>query len=81
MFGVTLRYKRPLYAAMAGNAVGGLVAGLLKVSCYAFPGSGGIFSFVTFVGPGMNFVWFLVATAAAIVTTFALTFVMGIQED
>ena len=42
---------------------------------------GGIFSFVTFVGPGMNFVWFLVATAAAIVTTFALTFVMGIQED
>ena len=81
MFGVTLRYKRPLYAAMAGNAVGGLVAGLLKVSCYAFPGSGGIFAFVTFVGPNNNLIWFLVSAAAGMVTTFVLTFILGFKED
>lgn len=81
MFGVTLRYKRPLYAAMIGNAVGGIIAGLFKVACYAFPGSGGLFAIVTFVGPDKNLLWFLVAAAAGMVTTFILTFAMGFKED
>lgn len=80
MFGVTLKYKKPLYAAMIGNAAGGLVAGLLGVACYAFPGSGGMFAIVTFAGPGNNLVYFLIAAVIGIVVTFVLTYILGIDE-
>lgn len=81
MFGVTIKYKKPLYASMIGNAVGGIIAGMMGVACYAFPGSGGIFSFVTFVGPGANLIWFLVAVAAASIVTFILTWKFGFDEE
>ena len=80
MFGITFKYKKPLYAAMVGNAVGGLIAGLLKVSCYAFPGSGGIFATVTFTGPGNNLVFFLIAAVVGMIVTFVLTYILGIDE-
>lgn len=80
MFGITFKYKKPLYAAMIGNAAGGLVAGLLKVACYAFPGSGGMFAVVTFTGPGNNLVYFLIAAAIGMIVTFVLTYILGIDE-
>lgn len=81
MFGITLRYKRPLYASLIGNAAAGLVAGLLKVACYAFPGSGGLFAIVTFSGPDGNLFRFLAAMAVGMVTTFVLTYIFGINEE
>lgn len=81
MFGVTLRYKKPLYAAMIGNAVGGAIAGLLKVACYAFPGSGGLFAIVTFVGPDKNLLWFLISAVIGVVVTFVGTMVLGFDEE
>lgn len=81
MFGVTLKYKKPLYAAMIGNAVGGLLLGLLKVACYAFPGSGGVFAIITFTGPGNNLIFFILSAIVGMVITFILTFVMGINEN
>lgn len=81
MFGITFRYKRPFVAAMIGNAIGGLIAGLLKVSCYAFPGSGGIFAAVTFVGPGNNLVYFFIAALVGMAATFILTTILGIDEE
>lgn len=81
MFGITLKYKKPLYAAMIGNAVGGAIAGLLKVACYAFPGSGGIFATVTFVGAANNLLFFLIAAAVGMVVTFVLTYIFGINEE
>ncbi|MGM0322037.1 PTS system, beta-glucoside-specific IIA component [Enterococcus sp. AZ067] len=80
MFGITLKYKKPLYAAMIGNAAGGLIAGLLKVACYAFPGSGGIFATVTFAGPGNNLIFFIIAASIGMIVTFALTYIFGIDE-
>lgn len=81
MFGVTLRYKKPLYAAMIGNAVGGAIAGLLKVACYAFPGSGGLFAIVTFVGPDKNLLWFLLSAMIGMIVTFVCTMVFGFDEE
>ncbi len=81
MFGITFKYKRPFYAAMIGNAIGGTIAGLLGVACYAFPGSGGIFAIVTFVGPGNNLIWFLLAMGAGMVATFILTLLFGFEEE
>lgn len=80
MFGITFKYKKPLYAAMIGNAVGGLIAGLLKVACYAFPGSGGMFAIVTFAGPGNNLIYFLIAAIVGVVVTFGLAYILGIDE-
>ena len=80
MFGVTFKYKKPLYAAMIGNAVGGVIAGLLGVACYAFPGSGGMFAIVTFTGPGNNLIYFLIAAVIGMIVTFVLTYILGIEE-
>jgi PTS system beta-glucosides-specific IIC component len=81
MFGITLKYKKPLYAALVGNAAAGLTAGLLKAACYAFPGSGGLFAIVTFVGPGSNLIRFLLALAAGVAVTFVMTMILGFEEE
>lgn len=82
MFGITLKYKKPLYASMIGNAVAGVIIGLMGVVCYAFPGSGGIFAIVTFVGPKVsNLIYFLIAAAIGMVVTFILTCVLGVNEN
>lgn len=83
MFGVTLKYKKPLYAAMVGNIVGGLIAGLMKVYCYAIPGSGGIFGFVTFISDKAtsNFFWFMVAIVTSMIVAFVLSLFLGIKEE
>ncbi len=84
MFGVTIPLKTPLYAAMAGNLVGGIIAGLAKVYLYAFPGSGGIFGLPCFIGGEtgvMNLVWLLVAIAAGMVVTFLATMALYKPEQ
>lgn len=83
MFGITLKYKTPLYAAMIGNFAGGIIAGLMHVYCYAIPGSGGIFGFVTFVSDAapLNFIWFMISIAISMVVTFVLSLILGIKED
>lgn len=83
LFGITLKYKKPLYAAMIGNLVGGLIIGLTKVVCYVIPGSGGIFGFVTFFSNehASNFVWFMISIVVSMVITFVLTLILGIGEE
>ena len=81
MFGIAFRYKKPLYAVMIGNLASGILAGLLKVACYAFPGSGGLFAIVTFTGPNGNLVKFLICTAVGIAVTFVTTWIMGFDEE
>ncbi|WP_350345954.1 PTS transporter subunit EIIC [Lacticaseibacillus paracasei] len=81
MFGVNLKLKKPLYAGMIGSVLGGLVAGLGKVYCYAFIGSGGLFALPAFLGPSVsNLIWFLVAVAVGMIATFILTMVMYKEE-
>lgn len=79
MFGITIPMKTPLYAAMAGNLAGGIIAGLMKVYLYAFPGSGGVFGLPCFIGGDtgiMNLVWLLVALVVGMAVTFGLTMVL-----
>ncbi|GAB6110041.1 PTS transporter subunit EIIC [Fusibacter bizertensis] len=73
MFGINLRLKRPLYAAMIGNFCGAAFAGILKVYCYALAGSAGIFGIAGFVGPtAMNVVYM----GMSVVVGFAITFIV-----
>ncbi len=50
MYGITFKYKTPLYAAMIGSAVGGLIAALLNVGAYA-GGPPNLFTWAMFINP------------------------------
>lgn len=77
MYGITLKLKTPMYGAMIGSAVAGVIAGLAKVFLYAFPGNGGIFGLVAFVGPTpANFMWMAISVAAGMIVTFIATLIL-----
>lgn len=82
LFGVNLKYKKPLYAAIVGNFIGAAYAGLMKVYCYAFPGSGGIFALPAFIGPtGANIMHMAIGSVIGMVVTFVLALALGIKEE
>ncbi|HEQ1293850.1 TPA: PTS beta-glucoside transporter subunit IIBCA [Streptococcus pyogenes] len=66
LYGVTLKFKKPLYAAMIS---GGLVGAFIGLPQYINPSG------------GANFTNALIAGAATIVLTFSLTWFMGIDEE
>lgn len=72
MFGVTLKEKKANYGAIIGGLVGGLVGGLFHIAVYTFPGNGGLFGTIAFLGPTMDT---LVKTAIAIVVGVVVTFI------
>lgn len=80
MYGVTVKYKRPLYAAMIGSFTGGLIAGLF--GCVAYLASGtGLFALVSFIGERQNNLWqYCVALVVGMAVTFVLSYLFGIEE-
>lgn len=77
LYGVNLRYKKPLYAAMIGGGVGGLIMGIFGVKAFVLA-SPGLISIPIFIGgDGMsNFIWACIATAVSIAVAFVLSFIM-----
>lgn len=81
MYGVNLKYGRVFIMASCGGAVGGLLTGLMNVNMWGFTGS--LIGFTSFVNPdGMDFsFWgFWIASAAALVTAFTLTYLFGFTD-
>lgn len=77
LYGVTLKYRTPLYAVMIGNLIGGLVAGIFKVVIYAFAGSWGIFGLPAFIGENHNnFMYMIIAVIVGLIVTFIATLIM-----
>ncbi len=73
LFGITLRYKKPLYAAMIGGAIGGAVAGIGAVKAYGLISSS-VWNIVAFLPGGIsNFVWMLIACIVGFVVSFVCT--------
>ena len=77
LYGITMKYKTPLYAAMIGSFVGGLIAAIANVGTYA-GGPPNLFTFSLFINP-MNgdmtdLKWILIALAIAFIITFVITF-------
>lgn len=83
MYGINLRYKIPLYCALAGNAVGGAIAGLGHVASHVMGGGSGILIITTYFPGGMaNVIWLVAATVVASIITFVSTFILyKDQED
>ena len=80
LYGVTLKLRRPLIAAMIGGGCAGIYAGLSGLVRYAFV-SPGLAALPAFIGENpMNIVHALITCAIAIVVTFALTWILGFDD-
>lgn len=82
MYGINLRYKKPMMGAMIGSLAGGLSAGLLHVYLYAFAGSAGLFAIPAFIGPvGTNVIYLCISMAIGFVVTFVATLFLYKDEE
>ena len=82
MYGLNLKYGRVFITASIGGAVGGLLTGLLDVNMYGFTGAFvGFPSFVNPAGLDHSFYGFLIASAAALVVSFTLTYFFGFDDS
>lgn len=73
LFGITLRYKKPLYAAMIGGAIGGAIAGIGSVKTYGLISSS-VWNIVAFLPGGTsNFIWMIAACIAGFIVSFVCT--------
>ena len=81
MYGLNLKYGRVFLTASVGGAVGGLLTGLLDVNMYGFTGAFvGFPSFVNPDGLDHSFWGFLIASGAALVVSFTLTYFFGYSD-
>lgn len=84
MYGINMKYKKPMYGAMIGSALGGLVAGLLHVYIYMFASASSIIALPCFIGgeKGVtNMVLMLVAIGVGAVATFVATWILYKEEN
>lgn len=81
LYGVLMKFKKPLVAVMIANFVASAYFGFTKTYCYAIPGSTGIFGIPTLVGPtSANFTNGLIALAISMIVSFILTWILGFEE-
>lgn len=82
LYGVTLKYKKPLYAAMISGGLCGIFMGITGVESYAFAVPS-LVSLPQFINGSIdgNFINACIVAAASIVITFALTWFFGIEEE
>ena len=74
LYGVNMRFKTPLYSAVAGGAVGGLFMGLMRVRNYS-GGSPGLMTLPSYIGGDSLRDLYLACIGAAI--AFAVSFVLS----
>lgn len=81
LYGVTLKLKKPLIAAMIGGGCGGIYAGLSGLVRYAFV-SPGLAALPAFIGKNpMNIIHALITCLIAFVVTFILTWILGFEDS
>ena len=77
LFGVNIRYKKPLYACMIGGGVGALFAGITGLKAYA-NAAPGLASIAMFIGEEpYNILWAILTIVISISVTFVLTWIFG----
>ena len=78
IYGVTLKYKKPFYAAMLSGAVGAVIAAFSKAAGIGAP-IPGLLTLPCWVGNG--FIMFLVACLVAFVGATVLTYLIGYKDE
>lgn len=77
LFGVNIRYKKPLYACMIGGGTAALFAGIMGLKAYANAGPG-LASLAMFIGEDpYNLLWAILTIVIAVGVTFAVTWFLG----
>lgn len=81
LYGINLRFKTPLYAAMMGGGLGGLFLGLMGVRRYA-PGSPGLLTLPVYIGKDglTNLAYAVVGCVIAFVTAFIVSYLLFKEE-
>ncbi|HGA1270188.1 TPA: beta-glucoside-specific PTS transporter subunit IIABC [Streptococcus suis] len=82
LYGVTLKHKKPLYAAMIGGGLAGLFVGLTGVKAYLFavPSLIALPQFI-YSEAASNITNAMIAAAISIIVTFILAYFLGIDEE
>ncbi len=81
LFGVLLRLKKPLFAAMIGSGVAGIFVGIFNIKSYALA-SPGIISMIQFISPeqSSNFINAIIVAVIASIVSFIAVFVLGFKD-
>lgn len=81
MYGVNLKLKKPLYAVLAGGAMGGLYAGITAVKGFT-PSGTGLVGIAAYIGPEIsNVINILIACVIGFVATFVITWIIGFEDE
>lgn len=77
LYGVNLRFKTPLYAAMIGGAVGGLFMGIFRVRNFS-GGSPGLLTLPSYIGDNtLSFFYYAcIGAIISIIVTFIATLIL-----
>lgn len=90
MYGINMRFGKPMVAAVCGAGVSGLLAGLTSVKGFVMGGSPSLMSLITFVGvdsattitnPYHGVIWGAVCAVVGIGISFALSFILFNDKD
>lgn len=82
MYGINLKYGRVFIMGSIGGAVGGFLTGLFNVNMWGFTGSLiGFFSFLNPEGIDGSLWGFLIASGAALIVSFPLTYFFGFNDS
>lgn len=85
MYGINMRFIKPMIAAVCGAGVSGLLAGLSGVKGFVMGGSPSLMSLITFVGvdsastitnPYHGVIWGAICAVVGIGISFALSFIL-----
>ncbi len=74
LYGIGLKYKRPLYSAMAAGAIGGLYAGVTGVKQWAY-GTSTIFALPVYIGADNSFLNICIAVAISMILAFVFSYI------
>lgn len=82
LYGINLRYKKPLVASMIGGGAAGLFIGIMNVGRYAQVAPG-LLALPAFIGPDgfANFTYAVIGCAIGFVTAFAVGLFLGLDEE
>ncbi|MEY8752777.1 beta-glucoside-specific PTS transporter subunit IIABC [Alkalicoccobacillus gibsonii] len=79
IYGVTMKLKKPLYAAMIGAGIAAVFAGLFELKAYVTVGPG-LASLPMFIGEGNNFLIAIITLAISFVATFIFAYIIGFDD-
>ncbi|MDF2596872.1 MAG: system, beta-glucoside-specific component [Clostridia bacterium] len=82
LYGINLRFKTPLYAAMIGGGIGGLFMGIFKVKNYS-GGSPGFLTLPSYIGGDVltGFYFACIGAAISVVIAFVIAFILYKDQE